>query len=458
MCNSDNNHFNNSTNLETVENGKTSFKNFCKTIWNNVICKDSIIRAVLLFITLSSINIMLVFDLDLGYWYFVEPLSPDFPSIVELAFCLVGFIFFTVYTIMCCRHNLEKQLIAITSALGVITLSSVITSGLFFPIFNAGSLLFCCITNNSDSESSLSGIIAYVANIAFLIICTCLTLRSYHKSSDVESKTYRLSLSKISVILSACFAGFLVLYSFAFAKYEYEYFNDEYYTETPQIYYLSEITTEQRKVYADIKIGDDASLTEKELTEEGFIKENKNYEDYIWDCLFPYYIDDYLTTKNPENTTTNQYAIYCYTNGMEEPDSWDDVISCIIISCDQNGKINYKLFIPNADGCNIHGFYLDYEHGELTRSWFDDINNGDNSDSTLEFIRNTDAVIFEDEKYEGDKKINTYKIILQCYYPLEVNFYDFLFGYNPDSENYFYDIEIIAINDKISYKQISEEW
>ena len=101
---------------------------------------------------------------------------------------------------------------------------------------------------------------------------------------------------------------------------------------------------------------------------------------------------------------------------------------------------------------------MNYEHGEQTRKWFDDIKDGDNSDSTLEFIRNTDAVIFEDEKYEGNKKINTYKIILQCYYPLEVNFYDFLFGYNPDSENYFYDIEIIAINDKISYKQISEEW
>lgn len=457
MCNSDNNNFNDSTNLEIVENGKTSFNDVCKTIWNNVICKDSIIRAVLIFIALCTINIVSV-KAGWGYWYFVEPVSPDFPSIIFLGFYLVGFTLFTVYTIMCCRHNFEKQLIAITSALGVITLSSVITSGLFFPIFNAGSLLFCYITNNFDSESSLSGIIAYILNIAFLIICICLILRSYHKNSNVESKTYRLSLSKICVILSACFAGFLVIYSFAYAKYEYEYFNDEYYTETPQIYYLSEITTEQRKVYADIKIGDDASLTEKELTEKGFIKENKNYEDYIWDCLFPYYIDDYLTTKNPENTFTNQYAIYCYTNGMEESDSWDDVISCIIISYDPNGKINYKFFIPNADGFSIDDYYLNYEHGEQTRKWFDDINNGDNSDSTLEFIRNTDAVIFEDEKYEGDKKINTYKIILQCYYPLEVNFYDFLFGYNPDSENYFFDIEIIAINDKISYKQISEEW
>ena len=435
MCNSDNNNFNDSTNLEIVENGKTSFNDVCKTIWNNVICKDSIIMAGVIFIALCTINIVSVFDLSLGYWYFVEPLTPVYPSIVELAFYLVGFIFFTVYTIMCCRYNLKKQLLAITSALVLIILGSFITSGLFFPLFNAATLVFNFLINSPEHENTLSGIIPYIANLVFLIAYTYFVFRAYVKKCT--TKKYRLSLVKIAAILSVVFTGFLVIYGFAYAKYEYEYFNDEYYTETPQIYYFSEITTEQRKVYADIKIGDDASLTEKELTEKGFIKENKNYEDYIWDCLFPYYIDDYLTTKNPENTFANQYAIYCYTNGMEESDSWDDIISCIIISYDPNGKINYKFFIPNADGFSIDDYYLNYEHGEQTRKWFDDINNGDNSDSTLEFIRNTDAVIFEDEKYEGNKKINTYKIILQCYYPLEVNFYDFLFGYNPDSENYF---------------------
>ena len=38
MCNSDNNNFNDSTNLETVENSKTSFKDSCKTIWEKMIC------------------------------------------------------------------------------------------------------------------------------------------------------------------------------------------------------------------------------------------------------------------------------------------------------------------------------------------------------------------------------------------------------------------------------------
>ena len=456
MCNSDNN-FNNWTKIETAEDGKATFKDICKTIWNKVVYKDSVIRAVILFITLCAIN-MLSVELGWGYWYFVEPISPGFPSIVFLGFYLIGFIFFTVYTIMCCRHNLKKQLIAITSALGLIALGSFITSGLFFPLFNAGGLVLSYITNSSEHESVLWDIIPCILNIAFLIIYTRLTFRSYHKISDTETKEYRLSLVKISAILSVVFAGFLVLYGFAFAKYEYEWFAEEYYTETSQEYYLSEVTSDQRKIYTDIKIGDDARKAEKELTEKGFIRQKQNYEDFLFDCLFSYYIDDYLTPKNPENTSSNQYAIYCHTNGMEEPDSWDDIISTIIISYDESGKITYKLFIPNADGCNIDGYYLDYEHGEQTRKWFDNINNGDNSDSTLEFIRNTDAVIFEDEKYEGDKKINTYKIILRCYYPLEVDFYDFLFNNDADLKNYFYDIEIIAIDDEITHKQVSDSW
>ena len=456
MCNSDNN-FNDWTKVEIVADGKATFKDICKTIWNKVIYKDSIIRAVLIFITLCTIN-MLSVGLGWGYWYFVEPVSPGFPSIVFLGFYLVGFTLFTVYTIMCCRHNLKKQLIAITSALGLIALGSIITSGLFFPLFNAGGLVLSYITNSTEHESGLWGIIPYITNIVVLIVYTCLTFCSYHKNADTETKAHRLSLIKITAILSVVFAGFLVLYSFAFAKYEYEWFDEEYYTECSQEYYLSEITSKQRKIYTDIKIGDDTNLTENHLTEKGFVKQKQNYEDFLFDCLFSYYIDDYLTPKNPENTSSNQYAIYYYTNGMEEPDSWDDIISTIIISYDESGKITYKLFIPNSDGCNIDGYYLDYEHGEQTRKWFDNIKNGENADNIMNFIRNTGAVIFEDEKYKGNKKINTYKIILQCYYPLEVDFYDFLHDIDAANKNYFYDIEIITIDNEITHKQISDSW
>lgn len=452
MCNSDNN-FNDWTKVETVEDGKATFKDICKTIWNKVIYKDSIIRAVILFITLCAINIMFVFNFGLGYWYFVEPLSPGFPSVVELAFYLIGFIFFTVYTIMCCRKKLQKQLIGITAALGTITLGSVITSGLFFPISNAVGLAYSYITNSPDHYADSSGKIAFSTNFILLIVYTALAYRSYYKNSYTETKKHLLSLVKITAILSVVFAGFLVLYGFAFAKYEYEWFDEEYYTENSQEYYLAEITSEQRSVYADIKIGDDAKKTENELKQNGFVKQKQNYEDFLWDCLFPYDLDDYLTEKNPENIFTNKYAIYCYSNEMEEPDSWDDVISCIIISYDSNGKINYKLFIPNADGCGIDGYYLNYEHGDETQKWFDNIKNGDNSDSTLEFIRNTGAVIIEDEKYEGEIKINTYKIILQCYYPLEVDFYDFLYDRDAPDKNYSYDFEITTTDDTIAKKQ-----
>ena len=357
MCNSDNN-FNDWTKVETVEDGKATFKDICKTIWNKVIYKDSIIRAVLLFITLCAINIMSVFDLSLGYWYFVEPLTPVYPSIVELAFYLIGFIFFTVYTIMCCRKKLQKQLLGITVALGTITLGSVITSGLFFPISNAVGLAYSYITNSPDHYADLSSKISFSINFILLIVYTALAYRSYYKNSDTETKTYRLSLVKITAILSVISAVLLGIYSFAFAKYEYEWFDEEYYTETSQEYYLSEITSEQRDVYAHIKIGEDAKKTEKELKKNGFVKKKQNYEDFLWDCLFSYDLDDYLTEKNPENIFANEYAIYCYSNEMEEEDSWDDVISCIIVSYDSKGKINYKLFIPNADGCGIDGYYL----------------------------------------------------------------------------------------------------
>lgn len=411
---------------------------------------------MLLFITLCSINIIFVFCLGVGYWYFVEPLSPGFPSVVELAFYLIGFIFFTVYTIMCCRKKLQKQLIGITAALGTITLGSVITSGLFYPIANAIGLSYSYITSSPDHHADSSGKIAFSINFILLIAYNALAFHSYYKNTDTETKKYRLSLVKITAILSVVSVALLGIYGLAFAKYEHEWFDEEYYTETPQEYYLSEITSDQRDVYTHIKIGDNAKKTEKELKKSGFVKQKQNYEDFLWDCLFSYDLDEYLTKKNPENIFANEYAIYCYSNEMDEEDSWDDVDSCIIISYDTKGKINYKLFIPNADGCDIDGYYLDYEHGEQTQKWFDNIKKGDNIDSTLKFIRNTDAFIIEDEKYEGETKINTYKIILQCYYPLEVDFYDFLFNNQADSKNYFYDFEITATNDNIVQKNISD--
>lgn len=452
MLVTENNNHNDWTRAETFTDGKPTFKSTCQNIFKEIFHKDSTTGAVLLFIALCTINILSV-KAGYGYWYFVEPWGDYLPSIVTLAFWLAGFILFTVYTIICCRKKLKKHLTAITTALGLIALGSVITSGIFYPIFNALGLVFRYVTNTYDPESTVIAIIPYALNIIALIIYVCLTFHALYKSSDGEVATYRFSSRKIAAILFVICATLLVLYGFAFAEYEYEEFNDDYYTEASPEYQTSRLTAEQRNLYDGIKNGDDATETEKELLAKGFVKQEQNYEDFIYDCLFPYYIDDYLNRNSPENAVTSKYAIYCYSHEMEEPESWDDIISCIIISYDPNGKINYKLFIPNADGCNTDGYYLSYEHGKQTREWFDNIKNGESSACALEFIRSTGATIIEAEKCEGEIKINTYKIILQCYYPLEVDFCDFLLNRYADNMSYFYDFEITTADDAVVKKQ-----
>ena len=422
--------------------------------WKKFLYTDSTSKAILLFIGVCTLNAISVFPFELGYWYFVEPIGGHLPSIVNLLFYLVFAVFLIVYTIMCCRKRLVKQLTGITTAFGVIALGTIITSGIFFPIFNALSLVLCYITNRPDHESGVTVLIAYILNFVAVILSTFLTGYAINH----ERTRHRLSLSKITVIMSVVSLAFLVLYGFAYAKYEYQWVSEEYYAESSEDSYNSVITAEQRKLYSDIKIGDNAEKTQQTLTEKGFVKKDKSYEDFIWGCYYPYYVDGYLEEKNPEKTNGSNYAIYCYAHEMEDHENWDDVISCIVFSHDQNGKINYKLFIPDANSLSMDGYYMNYTHGEKTQKWYNNINIGDDSESALKFIRSTGATIFEDEKYVNGVKENTYKIILQCYYPYEPQFVEFLFGISPDDELYFYDFEITAQNGKITEKQMSDMW
>lgn len=422
--------------------------------WKDFLYNDSNIKAVLLFIGICTINIISVFHFELGYFYFVESIGGNLPSIVNLLFYLVFAVFLITYTIMCCRKRLVKQLTAITAAFGVIALGTIITSGIFFPIFNALSLVLCFITNNPDHESSFIALIPFILNFITVILYAFLTGYAINH----ERKSHRLSLGKITALMSVASVVFLVIYGFAYAKYEYPCFNEEYYIESSEDSYNSVITAEQRNLYSDIKIGDNVVITEKTLTENGFTKQDKSYESFIWDCLYPYYVDDYLKEKNPENTNGINYAIYCYTQEMEEPDNWDNVTSGIIIAYDSTDKVNYKLFIPNTDSISMDGFYMNYDHGEEAQKWYDNIKTGDDSESTLEFIRGTGAIIFEDEKHVNGTKENTYKIILKCYYPYEPEFVRFLFGIYPDDEHYFYDFEITAQNGKITEKVAAEDF
>ena len=216
--------------------------------WKKFLYTDSTSKAILLFIGVCTLNAISVFPFELGYWYFVEPIGGHLPSIVNLLFYLVFAVFLIVYTIMCCRKRLVKQLTGITTAFGVIALGTIITSGIFFPIFIALSLVLCFITNSPDHESGITVLIAYILNFVAVILSTFLTGYAIKH----ERKRHCLSLSKITVILSVVSLAFLVLYGFAYAKYEYQWVSEEYYAESSEDSYNSVITAEQRKLYSVI--------------------------------------------------------------------------------------------------------------------------------------------------------------------------------------------------------------
>ena len=409
--------------------------------------KDSTLNGVLLFLGMCTVNMLSVSTFGLGYWYFVEPSMHHFPNLIELTAFLALFVFFTVYTIKCCRERLHKQLAGLTSAYGLMALASFITSGLFYPVLNAGILVCCYITNRPVPERDL----AVPVNILVLIIYTILSFLSLSRERIYRKKTYRLLLNQITVILSIISVCFIVVYGFAYAKYEYSYFYEDMYAECPRENYLSNITSEQKSIYDTIEGGDDATKTIEMLTENGFVKQNINYEKYISNnYMLPFWMIDYLLEKSSESIKDSEYAIYCYTNCMYDEEDYDDIISCIVISYDSNNEIIYKLFIPDTDGQTLNRSYHNYRHGEAIQKWFNNLQNGENSELALEFIRKTDSYIIEDEKYDGDDTLNTYKINMQCHRNLDLTFVDFLLGTSPDSIDYKFDLEIKAKNGAIA--------
>ena len=414
------------------------------------IYKDSTLKGILLFSGMCTLNLLSVSIFELGYWYFVESSMHRLPSLVELSVFLAIFIFLTVYTVKCCRHKLHKQLSGITAAYALIALGSVITSGLFYPVINAGYLVYCYITNDSSPERD----IAFPINILVLFLYAFFSFMSLNKDYRFRTKPYRLSLKQITVILSVIGVCFVAVYGFAYEKYErwYPYDNkEEWYAEAPTETYLSNITAEQNKIYASIKMGADAKETEDKLIKEGFVKQKKKYEKFIYDnYMLPYWIENYLYEKNPEAKKGSDYGIYCYTNGMEYEDYYDDIISCIVVSYNTNNEIIHKLYIPDIECYILNGSYQNYHHGEEAQKWFDSLSKGVNCKKALEFIRTTDSYIIEEEKYEDGKTLNSYYIEFRCHYPLDTDFIDFLFGQGPDTKGYHYVFEIKAENGAIT--------
>lgn len=438
------------------------------------IYKDSTLKGVLWFVGLCTINLLSVSNFGLGYWYFVEPSAHHFPSIAELTCFLAGFVFLITCIIKCCRYKLHKQLTGIVSALGLISLGSVITSGLIYPVLNAAYLTVCYITNSPYPEKDL----AMPVNIVFLFLLTFVTFTSLNRDYRFREKTYRLPMKAIAIILSIVSVCFLWVYKSAYIKYEYPYLDKEYYEELENDNEcLSDFTVEPFKVYNCVKIGDDVNRTQKMLKEKGFSDKNSVYEDYVvsdelhgfLDEVFPPEereegIEKYITTSNvfsyniegelmqriSKNVGENKYFAYYYTIPYGEEESWDDIVSCIIISYDSEGKVDYKMFLPDIEDDIPEGSYYSTHHGEDAPKWFENLKKGDSIESALRFIKGTRADIIEDEKKSDKGTVKTYKIYLNCFYDLEPSLFDFLLGYPPEKIRYYYEFELEAENGKIT--------
>lgn len=412
--------------------------------------KDSMLKAILLFLGICVWNVSAV-TAGLGYMNFVDPVMYVLPNIVFLVLILVGNVFLIVYTMKCIRQKLQKQLLGIVWAFVFVGLGSFVTSGIFFPVLNAGKLIIKYITNGAyPTEGAVSGsdLDITVINILLVILYTVFLFRAYDKMG-FRNKSYRLSLGQITAVLSVGCLCFTAVYSLAYAKYEWSYTQvlSEMAEESD---FPSNVNAEQRKIYDSIEIGDKISEAEKILTQNGFVRQNKNYADYIDNCYMPFWVDDYLSGKNPENMNENKYSIYCHTIESD----YRDIISCIVISYDDYGKIDYKLFIPDVKEIGWGGNYLNYNHGEKTEEILLDLKEGNNAEIFLEFIRGTGAYIIEDEKVE-ENTLNTYKIYFMCFYPLKPDLWDLLWD-EYDEKNYEYEIEIETENGVIKKVKIKD--
>ncbi len=414
----------------------------------NALYYDSTPKAIFLFSGICIWNLLAIIA-AWGYMNFVDPIMYSLPSIALLTVFLAVFVFLVVYTIKCKRQNLRKQHIGIVAAFVLISLGSFITSGIFFPIINAGKLIVRYLTTFPGEGSDLD---IYFANIIAVILFTVLSFIAYDKGSAFRKKPYRLSLKQITAILSVCCVCFLVLYGFAFAKYEWWY-NQEEITETSEEEYFSFISAEQRALYNGIEEGNDISKTEKKLTEKGFVKQ-KSYEAFIKRYIFPYTTEKLLEERIASSDGSG-YSILSYTHAMNDEDEYDDIISCVLLAYNENGEIFYKLFIPDMDN-DYSGCYLNYNDGQEAKEWYDNLRKGESCEDALIFIRGTGAVIIEDKSFKGENFDSKYNIYLECYYPLKPDFIDFLFNWREEA-SYCYRIEIISENGIITdYKVLTE--
>ena len=416
---------------------------------------DSTVKGVLWFVYISAFNLISAAS-SLGYWFLDHNHWTEDASVAELFIYLCNLVFIVTYTVKYYRQNLYKQLKGITFAFVLMAIESIVISGMFFPVFYAGEYVISYIINSPLPES---GGFVFIANmIGISVFAFVLFLNTYGKSEQ-RKKPYLLSLKQITAILSTVCACFLVLYGFAFAKYEFDYdlLSGSLHSETPQEEYLPNITAEQKTLYAAIKCGDDAAEIEKILTANGFEKYSEGMNDYRVYEDFYYFLNfagEDMLSYLKKNINGNFYSLYCYTNIMQEEDEYDDVTSCIIVSYDKNGKISYKMFIP-ALNTRPDERYRNYSHGEEIRKWFDNLKKGENTEQSLEFIRSVGSCIIEDERYDENNTSSAYSIEVYCYYNLEPTFIDLIFNRTSGFDEDYYNFAVKAENGIITdFKEI----
>ena len=419
----------------------------------NYLKKDSYIKAILIFVAITAVN-FLAFQTETSYILIAEPHYDIKPSVGLLAFYLIFLIFIVARAVKCKEEGANRQYNAILIAFASMTLVSFIAGGFTYPIFNAVclNLKYLYELKFAVSEETSNWVYPYFVNMFFMwiTVLACIIFPFSQKSGKIS---FRPSAKTITLMLSVMSVLVLINYGFAYEKYERWYpfeTKEEWYAETSEDTFLSFITQEQRNVYASVRTGTDIKEAEKAIVEKGFVKEKVSYSEFLDGAELGYALSDYILELCPEDEEIYGCDIYCHTNTVVDSEGYyDDIVSCIIIFYDDNGIIKDKLFIPCVGSVYLNSVYQNYGHGEETKKWFESLKKGDDCEDSLIFIRGTDAYIIENEVTQDGRTVNTYRILLECCYPLETELSDFILGTAPDFTEYDFDIILKEENGKI---------
>ncbi len=424
--------------------------------------KDSWLKAALIIMAISAVNLFSLCE-GTSYVFIAEPYFNTRPAPAYLAFYLVFFAFVAVRAVKCRRNGATKEYSAFSLSVILTAAGSFIVGGFTYPIFNAISLNLKYLfgLNLVLSDEASDWLIPYLINLLFVLaaalVCT------FEAFSDKPRRLrFEISPKILAVTLSTLSMLILGVYGFAYEKFEYWFpyeTKEEYYAESSAEDYLSHLTQNPREAYNSVENGEDLKEAEGKLMKKGFFKENTDFEAFVSDNLTggSYYANlkmrECLDDIYSESIKGKECYIYSHITDAgyvteneydDTEDDYGDIISGVVLSCDGDGRVIYKLFIPNLNIEYDSGSYMNKSHGEETFRWFEGIEKGADCEASLNYIRKTGAFIFESEKSEGKNTVSEYKILINCFYPVESDFVDFFHGKHPREYEYdfFYEIKV----------------